>query len=221
MQILLLRWAEGFGRHHPAATLEIDGRGSRAALNSFARSGIDFAALSREPDDSELARIGARPQLLTAGWDTLRIFRRDGASDPRLRTGSFSGEAGGLRPFGRNLASGTRAEAEASLGAGATGPRVRSQPSPGRVEDAVSSDPRAVGYGGGGWRLSRNLPVGGALRARPLVLAFRAGRLSVLSREFASFVLSREGQELVFRSGFQPLHPDSLALARRRLGLDG
>lgn len=220
MQILLLRWAEGFARHHPAANLEIDGRGSRAALHAFARSGIDFAAMSRDPDDSDLARIGFRPVLVHVGWDTLRIFRRDGGAVAGKQAAAFSGPGDGLRPFGRNLASGTRAEVQASLGADAISPRVRSQPSPGRVEEAVTSDPKAVGYGGGGWRLSRNRALGGPLKVRPLLLAFRAAPASPLLREFASFVLSRQGQELVEHSGFQPLDPDSVAVLRRRLGLD-
>jgi len=160
--------------------------------------------------------------FVPVGWDSLRLVCRAGTftplSDP-FRV--FSGENGPWRPIGRNLASGTRAEAKAALGAGVFGPGVRSLPSPGRVAAAVAADPMAVGYGGGGWSLARVRPCGPSLRTRPLILAFPAGRLDPQTREFISFVLSRQGQELVAASGFNPLSPDSVRAQRRRLGLDG
>ena len=220
MQLLLSRWAAAFAAKQPGVALEIDGRGSGAALHLFGDGRIDFAALSREPSDSEQAAAGVSGRLRTVrvGWDTLSLLARGRAEGGGFH-GPFSGDARDVRPFGRNLSSGTRAEARSALGRG-FGPSVRSLPSPGGVEDAVAADPKAVGYGGGGGRLSRSRAVA-ALRIRPLVLAFPGGGWTPAGREFASFVLSREGQELVERSGFRPLHPDTVAAVRRRLGLDG
>jgi hypothetical protein len=188
----------------------------------LSQSGADFAALSRSPTDSEMrvAGLSGRLSFADIGWDTLRLFRREGgAALPNLPARLFSGEPGPWRPFGRNLASGTRAEAGAALGAVRFGRQVRSLSSPGRIEEAVAADPKAVGYGGGGWDLSRarssNLP----LRPRSLILAFPKGRISPLAREFLSFALSRQGQDLVRYSGFQPLETDSVVAMRRRLAL--
>lgn len=224
MELLLSRWAEAFAHWNPAASIEIDGRGSRAAVQVLARSGADFAALSRSPTEPELQVAGLSGRLVFAniGWDTLRLFRREGARAlPNLPARLFSGEPGPWRPFGRNLASGTRAEAESALGAVSFGPKVRSLSSPGRVVEAVAADPLAVGYGGGGWSLARARPWGMPLRSRSLVLAFPEGRVSPLAREFLSFALSRQGQDLVRLSGFEPLAPDSARALRRRFSLDG
>jgi phosphate transport system substrate-binding protein len=220
MELVLSRWAEAFSRWHPASGLEIDGKGSVAAVQILSRFGADFVALSRAPSDSEL-RSGALVAVYV-GWDSLRVVRRGGTAFPLpdpVRI--FSGESGPWRPFGRNLASGTRAEAGFALGAGRFGPGVRTMPSPGRVAEAVAADPWAVAYAGGGWNLSRVRPCGPPLRARPLVLAFPVGPLRPRMREFLSFVLSRQGQDLVAASGFQPLSADSVRVQRRRLGLDG
>ena len=222
MELLVSRWAEAFARWHPAASVEIDGRGSRAAVQVLSQSGADFAALSRSPTDTELRMAGLSGGLAFAniGWDTLRLFRRDGGSAlPDLPSRLFSGEPGPWRPFGRNLASGTRAEAGTALGAVRFGPQVRSLSSPGRVEEAVAADPMAVGYGGGGWGLSRARSSDMHLRVRSLILAFPNGRITPLAREFLSFVLSRQGQDLVRVSGFQPLETDSVVAMRRRFAL--
>ena len=149
----------------------------------------------------------------------MRLFWREGASElPNLPARLFSGEPGPWRPFGRNLASGTRAEARSALNADRFGPQVRSLSSPGRVEEAVAADPRAVGYGGGGWSLARARS-SGSLRSRALVLAFPERNISPLAREFLSFALSRQGQDLVRYSGFQPLATDSVVALRRRFAL--
>ena len=194
MELLVSRWAEAFAHWHPAAYVEIDGRGSRAAIQVLSHQGADFAALSRSPTDSELVSAGLSGKLLFVdiGWDTLRLFRRDGGDSlPPRPDRLFSLEPGRWRPFGRNLASGTRAEAGSALGSIRFGPQVRSLSSPGRVEEAVASDPLAVGYGGGGWSLARVRTSGAALRVR-----------------------SRQGQDLVRLSGFQPVLPDSFIAMR-------
>lgn len=222
MELLLSRWAEAFARWHPAAYVEIDGRGSRAAVQVLSQSGADFAALSRLPRDSELRAAGLSGKLSFAdiGWDTLRLFGRAGGSVlPGSPARLYLGEPGPWRPFGRNLASGTRIEAGEALGAVGFGSQVRSLSSPGRVVEAVAADPLAVGYGGGGWSLARARPTGMLLRSRPLVLAFPRQGLPALAREFLSFVLSRQGQDLVRYSGFQPIAADSAVAMRRRFSL--
>jgi len=227
MDILLARWSEAFSRIHPAWTLEVDGKGSRVALRALARSGADLAALSRLPSDSELFSAGltrsVKPVLVVVGWDTLRFQWRDGASpDTSAIRAAYLGHGGVLRPIGRNLSSGTRDEVRSAIGGSRDfGKGVRSLPSPSQVAQAVAADPLAVGYGSSGWSLSRLRSDGPIIQVRPLVVAVPPGRMRPEVAEFLSFVLSRQGQELVAQDGFRPLAPDSAAASRRRLGLDG
>lgn len=223
MQILLSRWSWAFAERQPGVAVEIDGRGSGAAIRQIPLGRIDFAALSREPTDAEILGSGFGDlRIVPVGWDTLRLFRRRGPSTADSSFARlFSGDSRDARAFGRNLSSGTRAEAVTVLRGGAFGPEVRSLPSPGRVEDAVEADPKAFGYGGGGWRLARSVAVGPALRVRPLVLAIPGGAWSPIVREFVAFALSKEGQEQVRLAGFRPLDPDSVAVIREGLGLGG
>ncbi len=227
MDLLVSHWAEDFGRIHPAWTLEVDGRGSRVALQVLARSGADLAAFSRMPDDLELAGAGWSkaqfPRRLVVGFDTLRLFWRQGRHpDPKALQSAYLGASGQLRPFGRNLSSGTRSEAQSALGGDRDfGPGIRSLSSPAQVALAVTSDPLAVGYGGSGHNLSRLEFDGSFLRVRPLVLAIPAGPVKTELAEFLSYILSRQGQALVRQVGFCPMETDSVLAMRSRLRLNG
>lgn len=221
MELLLSRWADAFARFHPAVVIELDSRGSQAALNALGRAGADFVALSRQPSAGEfhLERGFPEPLVVRVGWDTLRVFGRGGVERKSLDfAGAYSGRGGEVRPFGRNLSSGTRAEVQSLLGASLR-EDVRSLPSPGRLAEALAADPKAIGYGGGGWSLARVSPIGAALKARPLVLVFPSRELTPISREFLSFVLSGEGRDLLVESGFASDPDDTLAALRTRLAL--
>lgn len=228
MDLVVARWAQEFGRIHPAWRMDIDGKGTRVALRELARGGTDLAVLSRIPGDSEFAALGlggaARPSLLVVGFDSIHLVARRGEGRDSVPTASaFRGEGGSLRPFGRNLSSGTRAAAASALVAGKEfASSVRSLSSPSLVAQAVASDPRAVGYAGGGFALARIEPVGVPLGRRPLVLAFRrrGSKVDAL-REFLAFVHSAEGARILRASGFQPVPADSMAANRARAGLDG
>lgn len=227
MDMLLARWAERFSRFHPAWTLEVDGKGSRVALRVLSMAGADLAAFSRNPTEAEMAESGllgkGRPLLIVVGYDTLRfLWRRGTRPDIDALSPAYHGPVAGIRPVGRNLSSGTRAEAQAAMGGGGDfGEGVRSLSSPSQVALAVAADPLAVGYGGAGWSLSRLESSPSILRIRPLVLALPPGPLRPEVVEFLSFVLSRDGQELVARNGFRPIATDSVPIWRKRAGLDG
>jgi len=226
MDLVVARWAQAFGRIHPAWSLEVDGRGSRVAMRVLSRSGADFAVFSRFPSDSELAEAGMvgarRPLLVVVGRDTLRFLARRGRGlDSSMLFGAFAGRPGRLRAYGRNLSSGTRAAAVAAMGWRDFGAGTRSLPSPSQVAQAVSVDPLAVGYSGAGSRLSRIEAVGPVLCVRPLVVAVPSRTPGPALREFLSFVLSRQGADILRRDGFRPIGDDSVLVWRGRLGLDG
>lgn len=226
MDLVVARWAQAFSRIHPAWSLQVDGKGSRVALRVLSRSGADFAVFSRLPSDSELAEAGMaasrRPRLVVVGHDTLRFLARRGVRvDSSDLVGAFAGRPGRLRAYGRNLSSGTRAAAVSAMGGRDFGAGTRSLSSPTLVAQAVSVDPSAVGYSGAGSRLSRIEANGPVICVRPLVVAVPARRPGAALREFLSFVLSRDGAEILRRDGFRPIGDDSVAVWRRRLGLDG
>lgn len=226
MDLVVARWAQAFGRIHPAWNLQVDGKGSRVALRVLSRSGADFAVFSRLPSDSELMQAGMattrRPRLVVVGHDTLRFLARRGSRvDSSDLFGAFAGRSERLRAYGRNLSSGTRAAAVSAMGGGDFGAGTRALSSPSQVAQAVSVDPSAVGYSGAGSRLSRVQATGPVLGVRPLVVAVPTGEPGVALREFLSFVLSRQGADILRQDGFRPIGEDSAAVWRRWLGLDG
>lgn len=226
MDLVVARWAQAFSRIHPAWSLQVDGKGSRVALRVLSRSGADFAVFSRLPSDSELADAGMsaarRPRLVVVGHDTLRFVARRGREiDSARLAGAFAGRSGSLRAYGRNLSSGTRAYAVSAMGGRDFGAGTRSLSSPSQVAQAVSVDPSAVGYSGAGSRLSRVEATGPVLGVRPLVVAIPAHASGAALREFLSFVLSRQGADILRADGFRPIGEDSVAVWRARLGLDG
>lgn len=226
MDLVVARWAQAFGRIHPAWSLQVDGKGSRVALRVLSRSGADFAVFSRLPSDPELAEAGMatvrRPLLVVVGHDTLRFLARRGREiDSSRLVGAFAGRSGSLRAYGRNLSSGTRAAAVSAMGGRDFGTGTRSLSSPSQVAQAVSVDPSAVGYSGAGSRLSRVEATGPVLCVRPLVVAVPARVPGAALREFLSFVLSRQGADILRADGFRPIGDDSVLVWRKRLGLDG
>lgn len=142
-------------------------------------------------------------------------------------TGSWANQPISL--YGRNSASGTYGFfKEQALGKGDYKNSVKEQPGSSAVVQGVTSDRSAIGYSGIGYSTSgvRAIPLakeeGGPLYAATYknVLSgkYPLGRmlyvyvdkapnkpLNPLVREFMTFVLSREGQEIVVKDGYLPL----------------
>jgi phosphate transport system substrate-binding protein len=153
---------------------------------------------------------------------------------PEITTWGQAGATGKLanKPislYGRNSASGTYGYfKEHALGKGDFKPTVKEQPGSASVVEGVAKDVAAIGYSGIGYATSgvRAIPLsdkkgGNAVEAKyenvlsgkyPLsrmlyiYVAKKPGEpLPKMLEEFIKFVLSKEGQEIVVKDGFDPL----------------
>jgi phosphate transport system substrate-binding protein len=146
--------------------------------------------------------------------------------------------------YGRNSASGTYGFfKDHALGGGDFKDNVKEQPGSASVVQGVSVDPNGIGYSGIGFVTSGVKTVSVANKEgdpcfaptpenvyssryslwRPLYIYINRkpnGEMDPLVREFLNFVLSKQGQEVVIRDGYLPLHTDMLKAERRKLGLD-
>ncbi|MCS7081466.1 MAG: phosphate ABC transporter substrate-binding protein PstS family protein [Bacteroidetes bacterium] len=146
--------------------------------------------------------------------------------------------------YGRNSASGTYGFfKDHALGGGDFKANVKEQPGSASVVQGVSVDPNGIGYSGIGFVTSSVKALSIAARPgepcyaptpeniykgryplwRPLYIYVNRkpnGELDPLVREFLNFVLSKQGQEVVIRDGYLPLHTDMLKAERRKLGLN-
>ncbi len=148
-----------------------------------------------------------------------------------------------IQRFGRNSVSGTYGYFKrVALCGGDVLNRVNEQPGSASVVQAVASSLNGIGYSGLGFQTSgvRALPIsalptsapvgatydavarGDYPLARPLYLYVNKAPdapLPALPRAFLAFVLSREGQALVARSGYVPLLAAQVQRERLRGGL--
>jgi phosphate transport system substrate-binding protein len=158
---------------------------------------------------------------------------------PEITTWGQAGVTGKLadRPislYGRNSASGTYGYfKEHALGKGDFKPTVKEQPGSASVVEGVAKDVAAIGYSGIGYTTSgvRAIPLSDKKGGTPvepkyenvltgkyplsrmlyLYVAKKPGEpVPKMVEEFIKFVLSKEGQEIVVKDGFDPL-PAKLA----------
>ena len=146
-----------------------------------------------------------------------------------------------LSLYGRNSASGTYGLFKlTALFRGDFKNSVKELPGSAAVVLAVSQDPAAIGYAGIGYRTSGvkmlSIAPGNGASAKPATSqnvlngAYPLGRLlyiyvakppsqslPVPVEEFLKFVLSREGQRIVRKSGYIPLPVEMLEAQRSRL----
>jgi len=210
MAPLLARWAEAFARRQPAVILQVEGNGSRSALQSLLSGTADIAAMSRPLSTSEARALQARFggfRLLQVGTDTLRLLSRHGGSawaSPRRAVAAFHGADPEIRPAGRLPGSGTRQEALCMLGLREPPRGAIALVSPTALQTALSNDPALVGYGGGSLLLSTIVALPGPALPRPLLLVIPGRNPSSLSAAFLAFLATDEGRAIVRSSGFTP-----------------
>jgi phosphate transport system substrate-binding protein len=153
---------------------------------------------------------------------------------PEITTWGQAGVTGSLadKPislYGRNSASGTYGYfKEHALGKGDFKPTVKEQPGSASVVEGIAKDVAAIGYSGIGYATSgvRSVPLsdkkGGPVaeatyenvlngkyplsRMLYIYVAKKPGEpLPKMVEEFLKFVLSKEGQEIVVKDGYDPL----------------
>ena len=153
--------------------------------------------------------------------------------------GALAGKA--LSAFGRNSASGTYGYfKENALSNGDFKSSVKEQPGSSSVVQGVASDVAGVGYSGIGYKTSGvnalaiaakdgapfveptydNCLSGAYPLARFLFVYVNKApsvEMDALTREFMTFVLSKQGQEIVIKDGYYPLTGDLAVEARASL----
>lgn len=208
MAPLLSRWAGAFARRQPAVVFQMEGVGSRSAVQSLLSGTADLAVLSRAllpREDSVLrARFGSFAVHLV-GTDTLRLLARSGGAAsrrPKDAADAFRSPSDGIRPAGRLPGSGTRHEALVMLGLERPAPGTLGFVSPVALQNALHRDPSLVGYGSSTLLLSGIAVLPGPSLERPLVIVVPGPRPAPAVNAFLRFVGSREGRRIVQESGF-------------------
>lgn len=187
---LMNYWQEGFKRHYPNVTLQIEGKGSATAPPALIQGMAQLGPMSRvmKPDEIDAFehRYGYKPTEVKVAIDTLAIYaHKDNPieglsfkqldsifSSTRKRGGIEITEWGQLgmerwqgRPislFGRNSASGTYGIfQELALKKGDFKATVKEQPGSATVVQGVAGDLHALGYASIGYRTA-------AVRALPI-----------------------------------------------------
>lgn len=78
MNNLMALWGEGFKKHYPAVTTEIEGKGSNTAPPALIKGTSNFGPMSREMKKAEIgdfeAKFGYKPTGLRVAVDTLAVF---------------------------------------------------------------------------------------------------------------------------------------------------
>lgn len=174
-------WSEGFRRHYPAVTVEVEGKGSGTAPPALVAGTASFGPMSRPMKSEEIAdfrkKYGYEPTGVRTSIDMLTVFvhrdnplrnltldqidgifsetRKSGGKE--IRTWGALGLKGDwankpLQLYGRNSASGTYAYfKEHALAKGDFKSSVKELPGSSAVIQAVAGDKYGIGYSGFGY----------------------------------------------------------------------
>jgi phosphate transport system substrate-binding protein len=215
MVILAQRWAEGFMRVEPSATVQVSGGGSGTGIAALLGGTTHIATASRPMTDDERARLRARhgvePTEIPVALDAVAVYvHRDNPVASltteqlraifRGRVRSWREVGGPDRPivlYSRENNSGTYAFFKEHVLEGLDF-AVEAQTLPGTaaVINAVGHDPCGVGYGGIGFgRRVRVVPIAdrGGPAVAPSLDAARRGAYPLARRLFMYTAGAPEG----------------------------
>lgn len=256
---LMTFWAEGFKKHYPNVTIEIEGKGSTTAPPALIAGTATFGPMSRTMKGDEIAafekQYGYKPTALSTAIDMLAVYvnkdnpiqgltfqqvdaifskTRKGGAAQDITTWGQLGLTGSLASmpislYGRNSASGTYGFfKEHALYKGDYKDTVKEQPGSASVVLGVTEDKAGMGYSGIGYKtsgvkalalankdgepayeptyenvLENKYPLG---RLLYVYVAKEPNKpLPPVIKEFLTYVLSKEGQEVVVKDGYLPL----------------
>ncbi len=78
MNNMMALWAEGFAKHHPNVTIEIEGKGSSTAPVALISGTAQFGPMSREMKGKEIdsfeRRFGYKPLAMSTSLDMLAVY---------------------------------------------------------------------------------------------------------------------------------------------------
>lgn len=242
MVILGQRWAEAYMEAHPGRVVQVTGGGSGTGLAALINGTTDICQSSRpikdEENDQLRARYGERAHEILVARDGLSIYVHESNPVKELSIAQLRGvydgsvknwkELGGpdapITLYGRENSSGTYAYfKEHVLEKQDFAAAVQTLPGTAAVVNAVSQEPRGIGYGGAAYAkgvrevaVKRDDASPAILPSRETVLdgsypisrglfyyTRRAPQGAV--KEFVDYALSEEGQKLVIAVGYFPI----------------
>ena len=182
MNNLMTLWQEGFRKHYPNVTIQVEGKGSSTAPPALIAGTAQLGPMSRPIKSSEIdefeKKFGYKPTEIRSALDALAVYvHKDnpiqgltlqqidaifsktikGGAPESIETWGRLGLGGDwARPislYGRNSASGTYAFfKENALFKGDFKDTVKEQPGSASVVQGVENDRYAIGYSGIGYR---------------------------------------------------------------------
>jgi phosphate transport system substrate-binding protein len=237
-------WAESFMEKNPGAAISVTGGGSGTGIAAFLNGTCDIANCSRPMSAREIDQAKQRnvlPKGTTGALDGLAIAVHasnslDSISVPEI-AGIFLGRTtdwakvgaspGRIVALSRESNSGTHVYfKEHVLDNGQYGSQVLFMPSTKAIQQEISSNARAIGYGGEAYFKNKPnlkiLPVAAKKGGKPVypsnenvanksypisrgLFMYTAGTPRGLAGEFIKFCLSPEGQKIVAQIGYVPL----------------
>ena len=241
MVILAQKWAEAYMMNNPGTALQVSGGGSGTGIAALINGTADLANASRPMKDKEKAKVeetrGAAPVEFQVALDALAVYvqkdnKIESLTIPQLKK-IFRAQATNWKEFGgpdekiviysRENNSGTYAYfKEHVLDNEDFAATAQTLPGTSAVINAVSKDPRGIGYGGIAYAEGvRAIKVakegaesveptmenatGGAYPLARFLNIYSAGEPKGLAKSYLDFVLSDDGQSIVEGVGYYPL----------------
>ncbi len=242
MVILGQRWAERYMTTHPGSMLQITGGGSGTGIAALINGNTDICQASRPMKMDEKKKLRDRYQTMgveiPVAKDGLSIYVHETnpladitvAQLKDIYTGKLTNwkELGGkdelIVVYSRESSSGTYVFFKDNVLDGADfAPQVQTLPGTAAVVNAVSKDPRGIGYGGVAYAKGIRIPPLKKDATSPGVLpseaAVRDGSYALARdlyfytrnkpegaiKEFIDWVLSPDGQKLASEVGYFPV----------------
>lgn len=242
MVILNQRLAERFMAENPGKTVQVTGGGSGTGIAALINGTTDIAQASRSMKDTEKAQVqqkrGAPAVEIPVALDGLAIFVNEKNPLPSITLAQLAsiymgettnwkqlgGEDAPIVLYGRENNSGTYAYfKEHVLKDEDFAAETQTLPGTAAVVNAVSRDPRAIGYGGIAYAAGiRQVPVkkdadstavaatlenvsNGSYPISRFLFLYTAGQPTGDVKQYIDFALSPEGQKIAGEVGYYPL----------------
>jgi phosphate transport system substrate-binding protein len=237
-------WAEAYMQKNPGAAISVTGGGSGTGIAAFLNGTCDIANASRPMSAREIEQAKQRntlPKATTCALDGLAVAVHSSNSIDSITIPDLAGIFGGkitdwsrvgaspgkIVALSRESNSGTHVYfKERVLNNGQYGAQVLFMPSTKAIQQEISGNARAIGYGGEAYFKNKPnvkvLPVASKKGGTPVypsnenvaskkypisrgLFMYTAGSPRGLAGDFIKFCLSPEGQRIVTQIGYVPL----------------
>jgi len=242
MVLLGQRWAEVYMKKNPGVSVQVSGGGSGVGIAALLNGTVDIAQSSRPMKDSEKEQLKSKRSLdaveLAVALDGVAVYVNEGnpVKDLTLEqlmkiyTGAITnwkevgGRDGRIMLYGRENSSGTYAYFQEHVLKNADfHTTTQALPGTAAVINAVSKDPRGIGYGGVAYLKGVRAMLVKETAASPGIAPtlenvqnntypisrflywYTAGAPSGQIKQIADWVLSGDGQSVIEEVGYYPL----------------